>query len=440
MSEPPAPPRLTRARLRLSYPALPWVVLLLAALAIIAPSRVWTAALVMLGGAWLAAWLWARWLAAGLSLEREVRYGWAQVGDRLEERFTLANPSSLPALWVEIEDLSTLPGGFAGQARSLDPASRQQWRSDRLCHRRGMYTLGPTRLRSSDPFNLYRIEIEHLETTSLLVLPPVVPLPQIEIAAGGRAGEGRRRRAGALERTVNAAAARPYMPGDPLHQMHWPTSARMGSLYLRTFDSTPASDWWILVDLDQAVQAGEGPASTEEHAVILAASLAGQALRQKSAVGLAVYGRELAWLPPQGGPGQHLAILRALALSQSGARPLESVLERLPAHFARGASLIIITPAAGGRWAPGLLRLLAGGATPTVLLLDPISFGLAQPAEPALAALRRLGVLHHLIPRQMLDRPEAYPGRQGVIDYRVTPHGRVVTAGQPGVDTWRRLR
>ena len=52
-------------------------------------------------------------LARGLQIQREVRLGWAQVGDRLEERFILINQGRLPALWVEVigQTNVTVPAG-----------------------------------------------------------------------------------------------------------------------------------------------------------------------------------------------------------------------------------------------------------------------------------------------------------------------------------------
>ncbi|MBE3067756.1 MAG: hypothetical protein IMZ73_10100, partial [Chloroflexi bacterium] len=74
------------------------------------PSRAWVVLLIILGGSWSFSYLWARSLAHGLSLEREMRYGWAQVGDRLEQRFTVTNKNWAPGLWLEVDDRSNLPG------------------------------------------------------------------------------------------------------------------------------------------------------------------------------------------------------------------------------------------------------------------------------------------------------------------------------------------
>ncbi|MBK9210615.1 MAG: DUF11 domain-containing protein [Anaerolineales bacterium] len=51
-----------------------------------------------------------------LRLTREVRFTWAQVGDKLEEQFTLTNNGSVPATWVEVVDHSTLPDYSAARA------------------------------------------------------------------------------------------------------------------------------------------------------------------------------------------------------------------------------------------------------------------------------------------------------------------------------------
>ena len=167
-----------------------WVVLLplLLILQLFFPSKAWMALLVGMGGAWLLAYLWARSLKDHLRLQREMRYGWAHVGDRLEERFTLINTGPIPALWVEIADSSTLPDYAVSQVRAIGADSRETWTSRHFCSQRGLFTLGPARLRTTDPLGLYEVNVDVPDSTVLMVTPPVVPLPEIEIAPGGRAG------------------------------------------------------------------------------------------------------------------------------------------------------------------------------------------------------------------------------------------------------------
>jgi uncharacterized protein (DUF58 family) len=336
------------------------------------PHEVWLMGLLTLGGVWLISYWWAKGLAQGLHLTRQIRFGWAQVGDRLEEQFTLVNQSRWPALWVEVLDQSTLPDYQPGRVTGVSGQGVNRWKTEGVCTRRGVFTLGPTLLRSGDPFGLYTVTVHQPDSTTLTVTPPVVPLPTIEVAPGGRAGEGRPQ-PNALERTVDAATVRPYHPGDARQAIHWPTSARREALFVRRFETTPAGDWWLVLDVDEQVQVGQGANSTLEHGVILAASLADRGLRAGRGVGLLAYGQTLTWLPPKQADAQRWQILRALATVTPGSHPLAELLAQ--PSFGRLASLIIITPNTGSGWIGRLPTLLRAKAVATVLLLDPLAFG-----------------------------------------------------------------
>lgn len=415
----------------------------------------WRLALACLSGVWLISWLWARALGGGLSIQREIRFGWTQVGDWLEERFTLTNRSFFPAIWVQIEDHSNLPGHPASLVTGLEGEGHNQWRIRSQCRQRGLFTLGPTTLRTADPFGLYQIEITDPRCTHLLVTPPVVPLPEIEVAAGGRAEMGRPRRT-ATERTVSAEGVRLYLPGDSLRWVHWPTSARREELHVRLFESTPSGDWWIILDFEAGVQAGMGARSTAEHGVILAASLADRGLRFGRSVGLAAQGASFVWLPPRQGEAQRWRILQSLALLTPGERSLSEVLAGLQPALHQTASLIIITPNLEPDWLSALLPLIWQGSTPTVLLLDAAAFGAGEPVAESSAAgvppaaadrraatlsaeLRRWGSMCYVITPDLLDRPEAQPGRQGQLEWRVSPTGRAIMVNPPREATWRSL-
>jgi uncharacterized protein (DUF58 family) len=405
---------------------------------LIAPYKGWVMLLIGLGGAWLVSYLWVWSLVRSLQFKREMRFGWAHVGDHLEERFTLVNNSVLPVLWVEISDHSTVPDYSASRATGLEGNGQSRWHTQGICTRRGVFTLGPTTLYTGDPFGLYTASLHYPDSIPLTVTPPIVPLPTIEVAPGGRAGEGRSR-PNTFERNVSSHGVRAYVPGDNLNWIHWPTSARQGSLFVRLFDSTPAGDWWLFLDLAEHVQIGQGFESTEEYGIILAASLADRGLRLGRAVGLVTHGRELAWLPPQAGDNQRQEILRTLALLEAGSRPLGELLDRIQPTLGHTSSLIIITPAVDSAWIKALLPLLQRGLVATVLLLDPISFGGSGQPQGALALLDELGVARYLINRDLLDRPEARPGQRGQWRWRVSPTGRAVAVRRPRNLAWRGL-
>ena len=128
---------------------IPLLAALLIILQLIQPYRGWMILLIGLGGAWVFSYFWARSLMKHLHLSREMRFGWAQVGDLLEERFTIENTGWAPALWVEIIDYSTLPDHHINWATGVEAHSSTQWHTQGTCSRRGVFTLGPTSLKSS---------------------------------------------------------------------------------------------------------------------------------------------------------------------------------------------------------------------------------------------------------------------------------------------------
>jgi uncharacterized protein (DUF58 family) len=338
-----------------------------------------------------------------------------------------------------VEDHSNLPDYTAGRVTSVGASASLEWKTAGVCTRRGLFTLGPTTLRSGDPLGLCSLEIQHPNSTILLVLPPVLPLPPIEVAAGGRTGEGRRPRRAALETTVSVETVREFVPGDPLKAIHWPTSAKRNMLYVRQFEHTPSSDWWIFLDLEQSVQAGTGSASTCEHGIIMAASLADRGIRKGYSVGLVTCGQELTWMPPQRTSGHLMSMLRTLALVQPGELPLSELLKSAQQSIRRGASLIIVTPDVNADWALPMLQLLKKGIAPTVLLLDPESFGKTESAAGILTLLTDYGITHNIVHRELFDRPEARPGTQGKWEWRVVGRGKAVAIRRPADTGWRKL-
>ncbi len=402
------------------------------------PSRTWRALLVAFGGVWLIAACWVWSLRSHLRLTREVRFGWAQVGDALEEQFTLTNDGSLPATWVEVIDHSNLPDYSAARAIGIDARSTNTWHTRGICMRRGVYELGGTTLQSGDPFGIFSVEIFLPEKSTLVIMPPVIQLPAVEIIPGGWTGDGRPR-PNIIDQTVNAATVREYTHGDSPKLIHWPTSARRGKLYSRMLDGSPASDWWIVLDVDSKTQAGQGWENTIELGIILAASVADRGLRARHSVGLLAGGEQTIWLKPNSGERHRLEVLRALAMLAPGSVPLEKLLERANPTLGNRVSLILITPSITTDWLPALNALLWKGISPTIFLMDPSSFGATQSADSLASLLSEMGIPRFILNRSLLQQPEAHPGWRGQWEWRITPSGRAVSMRPPGDLTWKRL-
>jgi uncharacterized protein (DUF58 family) len=424
--------------LRLNARIFPVIGALALIMQIIDPSRVWVILLVGMGGTWLVCRWWARRLARSLTFEREIRYGWAQVGDKLEERFTLTNSFILPATWVTVNDQSTLPDHNASVATGVDGNSTSQWKIPSQCSRRGVYRLGGTTLETGDPFGIYTLTFEDPTSSTLAVMPPVVPLPGFHILSGGWSGDGRSIRR-SLEETVNASHTREMTPNDPMRLIHWKSTARRNKFFVRQFDGAPSGDWWLLLDLYKDVQFGSGWDSTEEHGVILAASLAAYGLNtEEHPVGMAVNGSEPAWIVPRRNEYQLRSLLKALAVAAPSGISLKEYLGRMGQMIGRHGSLLVITADTDPGWTEPLLPMMWRGILPTVFLLDPVSFGGTGSTKAVADTLQSLGIPCHIIPKEMLDKPQARPGTEGEWEWHVTGTGKAIPVRTP-VSDWRRL-
>ena len=426
-----------KSTLRWNAGAFPWIGLLALVMQIIDPSKVWVILMIAVGGTWLFCFWWVRGLQRSLRFDREMRFGWAQVGDRLEERFTLQNDFAMPATWVTVIDRSTLPDHHASIATGVDGASTSQWKVSTQCTRRGVYTLGGTTLETGDPFGIFTLTFEDLTASTLAVMPPLIPLPGFQILSSGWAGDGRRNPR-SWEETINASHTREMTPDDPMRLIHWKSSARYDRFMVHQFEGNPAGAWWLLLDLDRKVQGGEGFDSTEEHAVILTASLAARGLNDDHPVGLLINAHEPAFLHPRRNEYQQRALLKALAVARPSEMTTKDYLRGSAGSISSRSSLLIVTANADAGWAESLLPLMWRGVMPTVFLLDPGSYGNAFDSSTLTDILESMSVACHIIPSELFGDRRGFTGEEGKWEWRVSGTGRAVAVKAPIAD-WQRL-
>jgi len=414
------------------YSRLPllWLALIFLA-ALLLPGRIWTTLLIGLGGLFIIAYVWANQLARGLRGHRHLRFGWVAVGDRLSEQFTLVNRSGFPAFWVEIVDESNVPGYRAAVVRSAGAQGTERWRQDAICQQRGHFRLGPWSLHSADPFGLFELTISYPVSDEIIIHPPIHTQLPIPLPSGQSSGRTRARER-SWQATINAASVRDYRPNDPYRWIHWRTSARKNQLHVRQFDLDAAGDVWLLLDLEEAVQLGTGAEGTEEHAVLLAASLAARARLENRPIGLAAYGQAPQLIPPGQGEGQQWRLLRALALVHAdGDIPLTRALRDLSRTARRGSAAVIITPTGRAEWLSALLELTQAGIQSNVILLERVSFGGEGNSQALQDAVRQAGANCHLIRQGDVGRPPEQQEQRGYWEFKTLATGKVVVVKQP---------
>ncbi len=338
------------------------------------------------------AYLWAWLNNRGVTVRRELYTTRTQVGKTLEEHLVVQNKSFLPKLWVEVEELTDLPGHAAHFALSLPPSAPRHLRERTTCQLRGKYTLGPILVHSSDPLGLFRFQQRLPTYTDILVYPATEDihsfyLPPAELPGG----TATRRRT--HHTTSNVSTVRDYSPGDSFNRIHWPSTARQQRLIVKEFELDPTADLWIVLDMHYRMQQSityrgkprlspedevRTPASTEEYMITAAASLAKHLiLQQRRNTGLIAWGQQREIIPPEREPRQFYHIMESLAIIRAhGTSPIAEVLAAEANRFGRQTSLVILTPSHDPDWVrTGLRGLLYSGIFAVVVMIDQISFG-----------------------------------------------------------------
>jgi uncharacterized protein (DUF58 family) len=366
-------------------------------LAVVSGSALLYRASYVIGGLVPVGFVWARLNLRGLSIDVERPADRLQVGERAEARVRLSSSTLYTKLWLELEDMTDMPGKPARTVITLPARGQRNWKVSLPCRRRGVFSVGPIRVTTGDPFGLFRFSRRYGDSHSILVYPLPEQLPSFRVPPAQLPGEGTQRQRTHYV-TPNAAAVREYYPGDSYNRIHWRTTARLGRLMVKTFELDPTSDVMLLLDLHGAVQAGHGDDSTEEYAARIAASLANHFLQDNRMFGLLACGLDKTALEPARGPKQYERVLEALALARAdGTLPLARLLQEEERRFGRHTTLIVVTPSADEEWVASLQALVQRGARAAVVLLEARSFGAGDSALIPFSTLVASDILTYLV-------------------------------------------
>jgi len=321
--------------------------------------------------AWVISWWNTRHITA--DVERRTLRG--QVGQDAVEVIEVRNNDFLPKLWVEVEDPSDLPRHRSRRVVIIPPRRTRNWMVTTPLLRRGLYDWGPIRITTTDPFGIFRRVRSVGGKGQILVYPPVFDLPHFAAPPANLPGEGRFRRRTHYV-TPNASGVREYAPGDGFNRIHWKSTARTGRMMVKTFELDPASDIWVILDLERRVHSGKDDDSTEEYGVRIAASVARHYLMANRPVGLITFGRDLRIIEAERGSQQTTRILETLATAYAiGDAPLGNILMEEQRRFGRHTTLVIVTSATDDTWLTAVQSLTQRGVKVAVVLVDPSTFG-----------------------------------------------------------------
>lgn len=245
----------------------------------------------------LQAWLFHTFGQKRLEYYRSFSQDAVHEGDGVQLVEVLRNRKPLPVPWLRIESRISPFLRFRhskGEEREINaeqyhksvffiaPFCQITRRHDITCEKRGVYSVGTLAITSGDLFAITQRVAERSLDCRLTVYPRLLPESELPPSAMRWQGELIVRRF-IMPDPFLINGIRDYLPGDPLRNVHWGATARMGGrLQVKQFDTTSdpraliilnvqttEEQWGELMDYEQPVI---------EQGIRIAATMAARAL------------------------------------------------------------------------------------------------------------------------------------------------------------------
>ena len=343
-------------------------------------------ALLLVGGA---AALWSRWSLRRVSYERHVPEDRAFAGERVPVTLRITNRKPLGLPWLEARD--SLPAAMMDEGEGAAPTHAAaesvsiDWRTAAASYERvardlslraperGVYRIGPVRMRSGDPFGLFTEERTDDERTRIIVYPRTIDLGELRLPSRRPLGE-LPHGIPVFEDPSRIAGVREYRPGDSLRRIDWNATARTGKMQSRIYEPTSSQQVLVCLNTQTVVPAWAGTVTAHlEHAITVAASIARDAFDRRYGIGLLSNSsvpdadRSMRILPGRR-PEQFVRVLEALAvITPFVLEPLSAALDREEHRLPAGTTLAVVTSLMTDDLASVLLRLQRRGHQVVVL-------------------------------------------------------------------------
>jgi uncharacterized protein (DUF58 family) len=145
--------------------------------------------------------------------------------------------------------------------------------------------------------------------------------------------------------SVEFAQHREYSQGDELRYLDWKVFGRSDRFYVKEFEEETNLKAYLLLDASDSMTYRSGELSKLEYGAVVAASLAQLMLRQRDAVGLALFNdRVQRYLPPRGVASHFTQMLAELeAPSTAPKTDLAATFHELAERIKRRGLIIVIS-------------------------------------------------------------------------------------------------
>ena len=351
--------------------------------------------------------LWRKHALDGVIYLRRWHYTRAFPGERSLVVIEVENRKLLPVSWLRVIDPWGMPVAPEDETSLIFSPSQEKaylthlfslrwYESTRrsyslLFRKRGIYMVGPARLNSGDLFGMFE-QIEDLPTHEYLtVFPEVLSLPQLKLVTENPFGDLAARRR-VSEDPNRMIGVRDYHPEDSFRRIHWPATARTGTLQVKVYQPVSAQVMAVCLNVATMPHYWEGIIPEMlEYLVKVAATVIYQGMQAGYAVGLISNGHlahaDRPFRVPPGRTQPHLArLLQTLAaVTPLTSTPFEKYLLKALTDMPFGATLVVITAVVTPELSETVVRLLR--YRPYLTLIS-----LARTPPPVIQGVRTLHI------------------------------------------------
>ncbi len=182
----------------------------------------------------LLALAWVRRPVAPLTTSRRITPPRLSVGALGRVEVRVANPSGRPLSFLTLVDPVEHTVGARLVVGRLGRGAVRELGYRIPTTRRGLLHIGPLTAELTDPFGLARRALPGAGPATVTVLPEIEVLTDVPMGTGRHEPlAGLSLRAHSSNGLEDLATLRPYVVGDDLRRVHWPSTARSGELQVR---------------------------------------------------------------------------------------------------------------------------------------------------------------------------------------------------------------
>lgn len=336
---------------------------------------------------------WDAYSTRDLVFRRHLSEQRAFMGEELEMTIEVENRKWLPLSWIRVTDI-VATGLSVSEVEEVDAPDRGtsinaffslrwleagQRRFHILCNERGFFPLGPARVETGDPFGFFSRTWQETPNDAVIVYPKILPVTDFSMTPKEPMGALTAEQP-LFEDPGRTIGPRDYRPEDSFRRIHWPATARRGTLQSRILEPTTEHNLALFLDVTTLPRPYQGTVPEwMERAVTVTASIASYASERRWPVGLVSNGTiprsdQSIKLSPSRSPYQLIRIMETLAVVMPIANdPIEKVLASASPQLPWGATLAVIVSVVSETLLSTLVRLQRAGRRVVLIITSDAS-------------------------------------------------------------------